>query len=222
MPTLPERIGKIETSALLLILSNCIPLAGVLFFGWNVFEIVFFYWIESAIIALATIALVILMPIPASLREGVPVNQKLVAIPFFILHFSAFMAVHLFLIIFFLGQSHKGGMLTQATEMLLQIPFVGWALLSLFISHGYSFFTNYISTKKYLQPLDKQSFWTIMIRPYRRIFLMQLVILIGACAVILFGLPQPMLAVFVVVKIFFDLKAHKTERAQKNNDLASL
>lgn len=222
MLSTPARIGNIETSSLLLVLVNCIPLAGVLFFGWNVFEMVFLYWMESAIIAFSTIALLALMPISIADREGVPVNQKLVAIPFFILHFSGFMAGHLFLIIFFLGQSHKGGMLAQATEMLSQIPFVGWALLSLFISHAYSFFTNYILTKKYLQPLDKQSFWPIMTKPYRRIFLMQLVILIGACAVILFGLPESMLAVFVVVKIFFDLKAHKTEHAQKNNDLVSL
>ena len=216
MLAVPARIGKIETSILLLILTNCIPLAGVLFFGWNVFETVFLYWMESAVIALATIALLALMPIPASLREGVPVNQKLIAIPFFILHFSAFMAAHLFFIVLFLGQSDQGGMIQQAFETLRKTPSIGWAILSLFVSHGYSFFTNQILTKKYLQPLDKKSFWPIMVRPYKRIFLMQFTILIGAFAVLLLGLPQPIIAVFVGVKIFFDLKAHKKEHEGDN------
>ncbi len=211
MPALPKRIGNMETSSLVLVLTNLVPLAGVLFFGWNVFETVFLYWMESAVIALATIALIYLMPIPALLREGVPINAKLVAIPFFIVHFGIFMMAHLFFIVIFLGQSDQGGLIQQAFETLRQVPSIRWAILSLFVSHGYSFYTNQILTKKYLLPLDKESFWSIMIRPYKRIYTMQLTILIGAFAILLLGLPQPIIAVFVAVKIFFDLRAHSKE-----------
>jgi hypothetical protein len=217
MLSVPARIVNIGTTSLLLVLTNCVPLAGVLLFGWNSFETVFLYWMESAIIALATITLVALMPIPATLREGVPINAKLIAIPFFILHFGIFMMVHLFLITLFLGQSDQVSLLRAAFVILRANPSIGWAVLSLFISHAYSFYFNQILTKKYLQPLDKESFWTIMIRPYKRIVLMQLTILIGAFAVLLFHLPQPMIAVFVAIKIFFDLRAHKKEQEGEIN-----
>mgnify|MGYP001602909413 CR=1 FL=1 len=214
MSLIPARIGKIETSSLLLILTNCIPLAGVLFFGWSVFETLFLYWVESGIIALATIALLALMPISAADRAGVPVNQKLIAIPFFMLHFGGFMAAHLFLIIFFLGDPDQGNILWQALETVRKNHSLGWALLSMLVSHGYSFVVNYIRTNKYLQPLSKENFWPIMVRPYKRIVMMQLTILIGAFGVLILRLPQPMMAAMVVVKTLFDLRAHKKEHEQ--------
>ncbi|MBI3017251.1 MAG: hypothetical protein HYY62_04565, partial [Deltaproteobacteria bacterium] len=35
-----------------LILANCVPIFGVLYFKWELFEIVFLYWLESGIILL--------------------------------------------------------------------------------------------------------------------------------------------------------------------------
>lgn len=220
MPLAAMPTRKKATTAWVLILTNCIPLVGVLFFGWSVFETVFLYWMESALIALVTIALLVLMPISAADREGVPVNQKLIAIPFFVLHFGAFMWAHLFLIVLFLGQSGEGSMIQQAFETVWKTPSIGLALLSLVASHAYSFFTNYIVTKKYLQPLNKENFWSLMQKPYKRIFMMQLTVLLGAFAITLLRLPQLMVVALVAVKIFFDLKAHKKED-ERGNDTVS-
>lgn len=217
--TIPAWVGKILPSSLILILTNCVPLFGVLFLGWNVLETVLLYWMESGIIGLFTIILLLLMPILPADRKGTPFNAKLILIPFFAVLYGGFMAGHLALIMIFLGQSDQDGIARQAIEVFQKVPAIRWALLSLCLNHGYSFFVNYILPKKYLQPLQKQNLWHIIGKPFKRIFVMQFSILFSAFGILLLRLPQPMVAALVAVKTFFDLKAHKKERERDNGDL---
>ncbi len=201
----------------MLILTNCIPLVGVLFFGWNVFETVFLYWVESAVIGFFTLVQLVLMPLSESDRQGVPANPKLIATLAFMVHFGAFMGAHFFVIVFFLGRFDYGPVMKQIVEIFQNIPLIRWGLFSLCLSHAYSFFVNYISNKKYLQPLNKESFKYLMEKPYKRIFVMQFTVLLGAAAIIVWRLPQSMVVVLVVVKIISDLIAHKKEHESKGD-----
>lgn len=213
------RIKKIATPSRVLILSNCIPLFGVFFFGWSVFETVVLYWLESAVIGLYTVILFLLMPILPADRKGTPFNAKLFLIPFFIVHYGGFMAGHLFFITLFLGDSVRISFLGQVLEIFQKNSSIWWALLSLFLSHGYSFFVNSIFTKKYLEPWQKENLWPMLTKVYQRIFVMQFSVLLSAFGMILLRLPQPMIIVLVVIKTALDLKAHKKEHA---NDRARL
>ena len=83
---------------LALVLANLVPAAGVLFFGWSVFAILFMYWLESAVIGIYNIPKM-LMAKPSKNEAAVPgvINQgfKVSGVIFFIIHYSIFMSVHL-------------------------------------------------------------------------------------------------------------------------------
>ena len=212
-PSSFERIRKILSPSLVLVLSNCIPLLGILFLGWSVLETIALYWLESAVVAICTLVLLLLMPILPADREGTPFNAKFFLIPFFVIHFSIFMGVHLLVILFFLGDLDKD-VLHQVAGIFWNNTSMRWSILSLLLSHGYSFFTYEIATKKYLEPLRKDNLWQIMARPYKRVVVMQLTVLLSAAAILILRLPQPMAVAMVVIKTYFDLKSHKKEHEE--------
>ena len=45
-----ENLAKYKSSSFALIAANCLPLFGVLFFGWDTFSIIFLYWAENVVI----------------------------------------------------------------------------------------------------------------------------------------------------------------------------
>ncbi|NIA27398.1 MAG: hypothetical protein GWP02_05020 [Desulfobulbaceae bacterium] len=42
-------------SAIILILANLVPLAGVLFLGWRVFDVIILYWAENVVIGVINV-----------------------------------------------------------------------------------------------------------------------------------------------------------------------
>jgi hypothetical protein len=72
--------------------------------------------------------------------------------------------------------------------------------IPLFLSHGYSFFFNFLSNKEY----DKLKVDNIMIMPYRRIVVMHLTIILGV------AINAPILFLFAA-KIAADAYSHITE-----------
>ena len=68
---------------------NLIPLAGVLLFGWRLFDIMALYWLENGIIGLYNVIKMLLS------RSGAMGSvNKAFTIPFFIVHYGLFWAVH--------------------------------------------------------------------------------------------------------------------------------
>ncbi|MEI6191242.1 MAG: DUF6498-containing protein, partial [bacterium] len=41
---------KLDSSEIVLILANCVPLAGVLFFGWSLFSLLISFWLETGVL----------------------------------------------------------------------------------------------------------------------------------------------------------------------------
>ena len=66
---------------LLLVAANLVPLAGVLFWGWQVKQVVFLYWAENIVIGLFNLA-AILGCEPGPDRRGRPSGWFDVASPF--------------------------------------------------------------------------------------------------------------------------------------------
>ncbi len=190
-------------SSFALVLVNLIPIFGVLFLGWDVFEIMILYWMESGIIGFYSIV-----------RLGIETRWfAILLIPFFILHFGGFMFGHLMVItaIFKPGQyyfaySSMSGIIYAMSPIL--IPFI-----SLFISHGVSFFTNYVTHRKdnVLQGLLISLFE--MMRPYKRIMLMQFVLIFGGFATLFFRSQMIVVVLLIIVKTYIDLRAHINEHS---------
>jgi Family of unknown function (DUF6498) len=82
--------------------------------------------------------------------------------------------------------------------------------LALFLSHGASFFQNYLRGGEYLRtsPLAR------MAAPYGRVVVLHLTLILGAIGIAFIGAPIAALVVFVVVKTALDLALHLREHRQ--------
>lgn len=85
---------------------------------------------------------------------------------------------------------------------------IGIAFLALWVSHGISYLKNFIQAGEYKRVTAKSLF----VRPYGRVAVMHLTILLGAVAVMGLGMHVAPLALLVVLKIIVDLIAHLWER----------
>jgi hypothetical protein len=81
--------------------------------------------------------------------------------------------------------------------------------VALFLSHGASFFLNYIGKKEYLTTSAMRQ----MLAPYGRVVILHLTIIFGGFAIAIIGAPIGALVVLVVLKTAFDLRLHLREHA---------
>lgn len=193
-----KRPGALSASAVLLVLANLVPVAGAAFLGWSLSDVMVLYWAESAIIGFYNVCKIILIARWFALLAG----------PFFMGHFGGFMAVH-FLFIYTLfvkgiGADDAGGDLGEVWALFAGL----WpALAALFVSHGYSFVTNFLGRQEY----RSRTVGNQMSEPYSRIVFMHLVLIFGGFLVMLLGDATPVLMIVIVLKIVFDLRAHRKE-----------
>ena len=81
---------------------------------------------------------------------------------------------------------------------------VAVAAVALFLSHGASFFLNYIGKREYLTTSPARQ----MFAPYSRVVMLHVTIIFGAFIIAFLGAPIGALLVLVVVKTVFDLNLH--------------
>jgi hypothetical protein len=132
-----------------------------------------------------------------------PLVGRLMIAVFFVVHYGMFTFVHGVFIQSMVIKSNSfgvGGLVSHALTLKI-------AVLSLVISHGASFLTNYVGTREYeTVPLPKQMF-----RPYSRIVVIHLTILFGGFVTQLTSSAVPMLVLLLVLKTIVDLFAHRFE-----------
>ena len=198
-------ISCVTPSLVALLLSNALPLVGVLFLGWTVFPLLLLYWLENVVVGAYNVAkLVLAQPTQPAYWLG-----KAFLIPFFLVHFGGFTYVHGVLVVAFFGP--KGG---QPFDLLATVPAViranqlGWALLGLVISHGLSFYWNYLKNGEF----QRASLNALMAQPYGRVVILHLTVLFGGWVVMLLGSPLFALVVLVALKTAADWRAHRAER----------
>jgi hypothetical protein len=187
-------------SALALLAANLVPLAGVLFWGWKLHEVIVLFWAESAVIGFYTLIKMAVVGRWLAIFAGV----------FFAGHFGGFMSIHFFFIYeMFVRPLHAWEREPGAYEALLRLFTPLWpALLALFLSHGFSFGLNFIARKEY----RGATIASLMVAPYRRVTLMQLTLIFGGWLVMALNNPLPALALLIVLKVATDLYAHRGER----------
>jgi hypothetical protein len=195
----------VTASLVVLVLANAVPIAGVLFLDWTVFPLVLLYWLENVVVGGFNVAKLVL----AQPREPAYWAGKLFLIPFFVVHFGGFTFVHGVLVLALFGP--KG---TQPFDLLgtvlpaIRANHLGWAIFSLLVSHGLSFYWNYLKNGEY----QRASLKALMAQPYGRVMVLHFTVLFGGWLVMAFGAPLLALVLLVVIKTAADVRGHKAER----------
>ncbi len=232
-----DSFSKYRSLAALLV-ANTLPVFGVLFWGWDLFAMLILYWVESMIIGIWNIPKMILASGEGTTLKNIMVRMygavgygsvpsrkrgiaRFFLVPFFMFHYGMFMFGHLVFLLAFrelaaLGIQLAPGLSFSGTLSITPYFEKGFliAVLSLFVSHGISFFSNYIGKKEYLSISTAQQ----MMRPYRRIVVMHITILIGVFASIFFGSSTGFLLVFWTMKVLVDVSSHIKERGWREKD----
>jgi len=213
-----KQINFKDKSLLTLIVVNIFPIIGVLFLKWNFLHVIFLYVIETVIIGLFNVAKIIISQkgvikikikdidfsdpnaLGSKNTEEYPGCMKIVIIPFFLVHYNAFVLVQT--VFFYFISTHLG-----EQEFNLQDFFnVDYILNILFIvgSHAYSFIQNYVKKEEYL----KVSLSGLMIYPYKRVIIQQAAVIIGSFIIFFLKAPIIFMIVLIMLKMYFDIKAH--------------
>jgi hypothetical protein len=188
-------------SIIFLVVANLVPVAGVLLFDWNVTDLMVLFWAENIVIGVYA-----LLKMAVISRWGVVVMG-----PLFLGHYGAFMAIH-FMAVYYLfvrGITDVSAEPASSTALAgLFLPL--WpALLALFVSHGVSFFYNFLGRREYVGRTMRQQ----TAEPYQRMALLHVTLIFGAMPVQVMGQPLLALLVLVALKIVMDLRGHLKERA---------
>jgi hypothetical protein len=209
----------LDVPVLALLAANAIPLFGVLFLGWDAFSIVLLYWTENVVIGFYNILKMVFAAVPHPAAH----LGKLFFIPFFMVHYGGFTAVHGF---FVLALFHKGEGPSMGhmdwpcflvfVQMLFNVigyaysiipPQVRMAVLALFASHGVSFVQNYLLKGEYATAKPDK----LMGSPYGRVVVMHVAIIAGGFLTMAIGSPAPLLVVLVLLKTVLDVSLHNRE-----------
>ena len=177
----------------------------MLFLGWTVFPLVLLYWLENVVVGGYNVAKLLM----AQPREQAYWLGKFFLVPFFLVHFGGFTYIHGVLVVALFGP--KG---TQPFDLLTAVPAairanqLGWGVLSLVVSHGLSFYLNYIKNGEY----QRASLNALMAQPHGRVMVLHLTVLFGGWVVMLLGSPLFALLLLVGLKTAADWRAHQAER----------
>ena len=186
-------------SAIALVVANLVPLIGVLFFGWDLGSIMVLYWVESGVIAFYTVLKIAIVGKLAAI----------VAVPFFVGHFGGFMIGHFLFIYALFLRGSSGWEPGAGAELYAIFTPISISIAALFISHGVSFFTNFIGEREY----EAAKVSGLMHAPYYRVIVMHITLLLGGWIVMLIGVPAGALVLLLLLKTAVDLHAHRREHA---------
>jgi len=230
--------SQYRASAIALIFANAVPLIGALFVGIDTFAIVALYWVENVILGLINVLkMITCSPHPDEIdwsKFGSPARVraikvalkqtdfdstaayahhglKLILVPFFIVHYGLFCAVHGFFVFAIFG--HDGfepspARLARSFGDLVSDKLLFWAVLALAASHLYSFAVNYIGSGEYRRTFVP----LLMMQPYARVIVLHVGIIFGGVVVMEFGSPIGLLVLLIVGKTVLDLTYHLRER----------
>ena len=202
----------LRASSVVLVLANLVPLVGVLLFGWRAFDILMLYWVENVVIGVINV-------MRMAVCRG---ESKWFLTPFFVIHYGIFCFGHLAAVTAVFSESFGTG---NAWQYFLGDPSGSdwrsplWiAIASIVASHLFSYFSNFIASGEYRRTSPRE----LMQRPYGRIVVLHVTIIIGAALIQWLGSPVSMLVVLIAAKIALDLKLHTAERDRFSPEPTSL
>jgi len=192
-----------KPSVIVLIVSNLVPVFGVLFMSWDIFHVMMLFWAENVVIGGINILKMLFSTAGSSGHWG----KKGSLIPFFFVHYGIFTLVHGGLVFaIFSGMFDNDDLITgiSDTYQSLITPGLGWAIAALALSHAVSFIVNYLGKGEYRTTTLDQ----LMVQPYFRVIILHITILIGGFLVMFLSSPLIGLLFLIALKIYVDIISH--------------
>jgi hypothetical protein len=212
-PGLPKRPALVP---LILILSNLVPLAGILVWGWDTFVLLCLYWLETAVIGFWTILRVATMSRDPGSVAGRSIAGTLALAGFFTVHAGVFMSVHmLFIYTLFAGPWTERIHDARDFFRLIVIGKDLWIpLVALFAGQGAIFINDAVNRFVFATtPLGNADTGAIMGGFYKRIVIMHLAIMGGAFLSQMIGGTAPLI-VLVLLKTAIEIRFQMQLRKQ--------
>ena len=206
-PPAEQRAAR-PVSAWVLVAANIVPLAGVLFWDWDVFALLLLFWMENVVIGVLNVLRMLCAdPLDVALWAG-----KLLMVPFFCVHYGMFTAGHgVLLLSLFGGASYRASGLSPlepavraAADYDLWLP-----IAVLAVSHLFSFLWNYL----YRGEFRRMTITELMAKPYGRVVVLHVTIILGGFGVAALGSPVWALVLLLALKTGLDLRAHVKEHS---------
>jgi len=192
-----------RVSVIVLIVTNMVPVFGVIFLGWQVFIIMSIFWTENVVIGIFN---VLKMAFATSANTGEQ-GKKSTLIPFFCIHYGIFTLIHGILVFAIFGNIFEQDNLitgiTNGYKILVNLQFA-WAVLALAFSHAVSYLVNYIAKGEW----RKTALEKLMVQPYIRVIILHITILFGGFLVMLLNSPVVGLVLLIILKTYVDIKSH--------------
>jgi hypothetical protein len=205
------RVTSSVGAVVALVVANAIPLIGVLWFGWSVWTILIVYWLENGIVGAFNILKIrkaegAEVPGMRATLNGRPVDaaSRPALMTFFVIHYGMFWVVH-GIFVFTLPLFALAG--TGSTSDLTSDVRPGTivlALIALSISHGLSYWFNFVKGGEYRRVSPASQ----MFAPYGRLVVLHITIIVGGMAVAFIGAPEAAVAILVILKTVLDVGFH--------------
>jgi hypothetical protein len=216
-PGLASNLSKFLPLAILLV-SNVIPLVGVLYWGWDIFVLLMLYWMETLIIAFWTLLRILIAGDFAESFLG-EVIARVFMFAFFLVHSGGFMLGHFIFLWAFFGKEWLQEI--PVSNSLSTLPLEAfWNKMvianGLLIPLAVSFVARGIA---FAIEMSRVSLWKRLVSEespggkqagglvgglYVRIVIMHLVVIVGAILAQKFGAIAPLI-LLIVVKTVVDL-----------------
>jgi hypothetical protein len=209
LPPKEEQQEAKPISAWILVLANLVPVAGVLFWDWNALALIALFWMENVVVGLFFVLRMLCVdPVDLPLWAA-----KLFMVPFFCFHYGMFTAIHgLFVFMLFGDGNYGAGGVERvpASAARLATDYGLWLPIGVLVaSHLFSFLWNYLYRGEY----RSAQLTGLMAKPYHRVVVLHVAIIIGGIGVAALGSPVWALLVLLAMKVGLDLKAHVKEHS---------
>lgn len=195
-------------SAWVLVAANLVPLAGVLFWGWDAFALIALFWMENVVVGVFFVARMLC----ADPRDPALWAAKLFMVPFFGFHYGMFTAIHGVFVFDMLGGKRYDvqGLWVLEPAARAAADYGLWLPVAVLVaSHFFSFAWNYLVRGEFRRAKMSE----LMTKPYVRVVVLHVAIILGGIGAMALGSPLWALLVLLAMKIGLDLKAHVKEHS---------
>jgi hypothetical protein len=211
----PLAVAGFDPALCLLLAGNLLPLYGALFGGWSVLSILQVYWAENVIIGVLTLIEMLTVALAGG-SVWVAVGS-LFPMAFFCVHYGMFTFVHgMFIYAIFGAGPFAHGVAHRADLAQLYAPFLPghplfYAAVTILLARLNDLRANFIGGGEY-RTLGIQQ---LMFRPYGRVMLLHVVLLLGGFLAQQTGSNIAALALLVAIKTAADLILYRRYRAAR-------
>jgi hypothetical protein len=180
---------------------NLIPIAGVLFWGWSAFALIFLYWLENLVVGARTL---VSMLVSGAAKGGTTAVAALPLGAFFTVHYGMFCFVHGIFVMVLFGTGMTGSSpfdLFGAAQVLFKTePGLTIGLLSITLWQAIRFVLFLLrGDAQTSNPLE------LMAAPYPRIIVLHITIIFGGFLLTLLNQPLAGVVLLAIIKGAFDV-----------------